>query len=1052
MTKLQDFRRQHPEYNDMDDASLAHALHDKFYRDIPFEQYAASVGLTQQSRPVAQPQQQAAPQQQPAPQRPQPQPESQDLVSQATRWTTGAHGNQSEPEFGGVGVPEHADVHWNGGPLSGALNALPRSVRTWLDATGTSNEIALGSFLNPNAQSQQSVIRHQVPGAEFRQDAHGALEVRLPTDAGKRYQPGQPGDDPSNYGHVGYHGATGPRLVDDPNAPAGHTEWMYLNRPGASTQDAITFAGEGAKYTPASRIGALGVTLPGRALTTGGLSALTRGVTDWASTAFGGDAPHGGDVLSAAAWGAGGQTLGDLFGGGLQIGRQLLRRRAPPVTPPAEPVAATPAVSPETQALQQRVEYHRRIAENEIEQPWARQHHAAEAQKLEAQIAAGAQPTSPQQAAATLAENDTRGALESVNPPQDRTAAYDAADEFGIPLTRGQASGDPRQIAFEQRATRGGASPAAENIMRPFVDRQAGALERAGVRLATRGHEPITSNVEDAGAHFRESMLERRQGMQDLSDAAFDRAERLGALEPIAGQMDDIHTQTGWDGEPVFETAEGSLYKIAPNGRTTRYARSEATLGSNGPVTPNNISERTVYLTPQQMGEIRAAHKAGDYIQTRNDAVTIYRRRPGGDTVQQISGEHPYFSEPRPGLHPLELWGGYDKGFTEARFGGLIHRVGMDAASAPSPSVGALGGARPPESPLATVDRALDEAVINLPEHNLSSTRQARESVRRLSIRAAAGNATLRDVMETRKAVNASWRGAQSSDRHGVGVVRQALDDWTLKTFGKSPGAQSIRAANDIYKEMRNTFGPRSAHDLGGGALEDIMDVDRTGSQIVDAILGSSRPPKSALQAVRRVRQIATQTRQDGRMAKRPTQTEGSLRFNSDDQLPTNELQSLREALMYRMIAPVASRQPGGALPAGTVVTNLRNILDGRSSSLTREMFTENEINAMRRFLATAERLVPPEGTVNHSNSAYEIGRMLASASDSLFDFLHIPSIFLRAPIQAVKGNVAGVVDAHRATRATQRPVLDLNPSSKPSGIVRGGFAARGALEQEDAR
>lgn len=42
---LQDFRQQYPEYNDLSDTELAKGLHQKFYSDIPFDQFAGQVGL-----------------------------------------------------------------------------------------------------------------------------------------------------------------------------------------------------------------------------------------------------------------------------------------------------------------------------------------------------------------------------------------------------------------------------------------------------------------------------------------------------------------------------------------------------------------------------------------------------------------------------------------------------------------------------------------------------------------------------------------------------------------------------------------------------------------------------------------------------------------------------------------------------------------------------------------------------------------------------------------------------------------------------------------------
>jgi hypothetical protein len=46
MAGLQDFRSQHPEYNDMPDKELADSLHAKFYSDMPKDQFDKKMGMS----------------------------------------------------------------------------------------------------------------------------------------------------------------------------------------------------------------------------------------------------------------------------------------------------------------------------------------------------------------------------------------------------------------------------------------------------------------------------------------------------------------------------------------------------------------------------------------------------------------------------------------------------------------------------------------------------------------------------------------------------------------------------------------------------------------------------------------------------------------------------------------------------------------------------------------------------------------------------------------------------------------------------------------------
>lgn len=46
MASLKEFRQKYPQYDDMSDEALAGALHKKFYSDMPYDQFAAKIGLT----------------------------------------------------------------------------------------------------------------------------------------------------------------------------------------------------------------------------------------------------------------------------------------------------------------------------------------------------------------------------------------------------------------------------------------------------------------------------------------------------------------------------------------------------------------------------------------------------------------------------------------------------------------------------------------------------------------------------------------------------------------------------------------------------------------------------------------------------------------------------------------------------------------------------------------------------------------------------------------------------------------------------------------------
>ena len=55
MITIQEVRAKYPQYQDLSDKQLVDSLHQKYYSDIPINQFYQQVGLAQQPTPVPQP-------------------------------------------------------------------------------------------------------------------------------------------------------------------------------------------------------------------------------------------------------------------------------------------------------------------------------------------------------------------------------------------------------------------------------------------------------------------------------------------------------------------------------------------------------------------------------------------------------------------------------------------------------------------------------------------------------------------------------------------------------------------------------------------------------------------------------------------------------------------------------------------------------------------------------------------------------------------------------------------------------------------------------------
>lgn len=105
-----------------------------------------------------------------------------------------------------------------------------------------------------------------------------------------------------------------------------------------------------------------------------------------------------------------------------------------------------------------------------------------------------------------------------------------AADEFGIPLTRGQATGSVPKQAFEEAARNEARGPLAGGVLRRFDERQAGAVDAAAEGFARRaagaaddaalGTRNPLNLVEDVPNALKAARDKSWQGVNSAYDAA----------------------------------------------------------------------------------------------------------------------------------------------------------------------------------------------------------------------------------------------------------------------------------------------------------------------------------------------------------------------------------------------------------------------------------------------------------------------------------------------------------------------------------------------------
>lgn len=382
-----------------------------------------------------------------------------------SRWVTG-DGQRQEGvgEIAYQSIPERDNVQWEGGPLSGVLNALPQGVRGWLDAQGRANAVGLGFFLDPNEEHRAQIIQRQVPTAQFRRDEFGNLQVRY-----------------------------------DETTP-----WAYINRPGASTEDAQTFASELGKYLVARRVmpggnfGAqAGATSPLLTSTAreASAAALSMAGGQGAATVVGGPGIDPIDVGVAAAGGAAGNVLGHVVASTPgAVGRVVseIADRFPGGAQRAAERQAANALAQESRIAAARTQ-------------------AAEAARLEGERIGLVGDRLQRAIAQAETEAEERIVAETMQtgPGESARRLDELARSLGINLTRSQGEFDAAGVRFLYDAAQGHYGRSAEQAAVDFIERQATQLPAALRNIA--GNRAVTSP--QAG------VAEARAGMQSLEEA-----------------------------------------------------------------------------------------------------------------------------------------------------------------------------------------------------------------------------------------------------------------------------------------------------------------------------------------------------------------------------------------------------------------------------------------------------------------------------------------------------------------------------------------------------
>lgn len=741
--------------------------------------------------------------------------------------------------------------------------------------------------------------------------------------------------------------------------------WVYLNRPGLSGQDVQSFYNETVRALPSVVGGGLARTI----LTRMGLAGATQaGVTtasQEAGRAFGGEGAQGGDVLMHSLGAAGGQGAGDVIARmapGVQNFVAGVLRRVEAGTAPRQGVRAGPVTQ----------------QEGSIEIP---------APGPTISRMAGDAARQAEEAAAQSVQRNMPG--ETAEQQARAQRFYELADEFGVQGVRqGQATGAITQIAEEQRALRGGSGERPYTILRESEDETLRSLREAGRAVPVREQPPVAHDVGEAGRAVQSGLAARLEAMEAAKNALYDsagpqlRAVQLAEDSP-RGLLDDV----------------------------SEALRYEGVLGPNQPLP--NASAYPVTAQAVNMIRQRVPQQIAEVTTPRDGYVRLYY---GANPVDaELVRETGSLDVGAP-LFPTRE--------AARRNGPVVMAVDVPPSSIgvePSPTGAAFGVDE--ANAFRGVEDTLDDYLssgrpLSAREPIMLGRTQAQDAIEGMR---RAG--TLYDWEAVRKGLNRIRGAAQGIDKDAIGRVMAAFDDWyERQAFDNIEALQAIQQARAANRQILDLFAGQDASDIGGRAVERVLDLTQSGEKVIDGLLGAQPGAvASALSAVQRIKRIVLNT------------DEARAAFRNGEAIP-EELEALRQAVFFRIMEPLDRMfDPGSdtlirraSVPAEQLTTNFRQALDRNGQEIMRELFTPEELARIGRLREFVGMLAPPPGSVNFSGTAYEGARMMRSAAARVAESLGGPiGLVLSVPMQVLENTYTNVFKANMARRALERYVPD---------------------------
>lgn len=211
-----------------------------------------------------------------------------------------------------------------------------------------------------------------------------------------------------------------------------------------------------------------------------------------------------------------------------------------------------------------------------------------------------------------------------------------------------------------------------------------------------------------------------------------------------------------------------------------------------------------------------------------------------------------------------------------------------------------------------------------------------------------------RDLEAIRKQLNSVYRSSKANpeDARGVKTIIEAFDQWIDDAIdtGLATGDESAIAAMKRARELRTKYGTqfevRKDDADAGRIMQKLINTDVSPNETMNLLFGY------------------------GELGQTPVSVRVAQRLKAVYGKETPEWNAYREAAFMRLLGG-----PQGQGGPQLIVSRIDRALSGRGQSLTREIFSEEEIRKLRSLQAAIKQTITPKNVANPSKTGYEVSR-----------------------------------------------------------------------------